>query len=93
MFEWDEAKSRRNLRERGFDFEFAARIFEGDLLEHEDRRRDYGERRLVSIGEINGEVFAIVYTWRGASRRIISARRARRRERDAYRQAFGQANP
>ena len=55
VFEWDEAKSRRNLRERGFDFEFAARIFEGDLLEHEDRRRDYGERRLVSIGEIDGE--------------------------------------
>ncbi len=57
------------------------------------RRRDYGERRLVSIGEIDGEVFAIVYTWRGANRRIISARRARRRERDAYRQAFGQGNP
>ncbi len=93
MFEWDEAKSRRNLRERGFDFEFAARIFEGDLLEHEDRRRDYGERRLVSIGEIDGEVFAIVYTWRGANRRIISARRARRGERDAYRQAFAQGNP
>ncbi len=55
MFEWDEARSRRNLRERGFDFEFAARIFEGDLLAHEDRRRDYRERRLVSIGEIDGE--------------------------------------
>jgi len=93
VFEWDEAKSRRNLRERGFDFEFAARISEGDLLEHEDRRRDYRERRRVSIGEIDGEVFAIVYTWRGANRRIISARRARRGERDAYRQAFGQANP
>jgi uncharacterized DUF497 family protein len=52
--EWDEAKSRRNLRERGFDFEFAARIFEGELREHEDRR-DYGERRLVSIGAIDGE--------------------------------------
>jgi uncharacterized DUF497 family protein len=93
VFEWDEAKSRRNLRERGFDFEFAARIFEGDLLEHEDRRRSYGERRFVSIGEIDGEIFAVVYTWRGANRRIISARRASRRERDAYRQAFGQRNP
>ncbi len=93
MFEWDEAKSRRNLKERGFDFEFAARIFEGDLLEHEDRRRDYGERRFVSIGEIEGEVFVVVYTSRGANHRIISARHATRRERDAYRQAFGQGNP
>jgi uncharacterized DUF497 family protein len=57
---------------------FCKAIFEGDLLEHEDRRRDYRERRLVSIGENDGEVFAIVYTWRGANRRIISARRVLR---------------
>lgn len=92
MFEWDEAKSRRNLNERGFDFEFAGRVFEGDLLEYEDRRRDCGERRLVAIGEVEGETLFVVYTWRGAHHRIISARRASRRERDAYRQAFGKAN-
>ena len=69
-----------------------ARIFEGDLLEHEDRRRSYGEHRFVGIGEIDGEVFALVYTWRDVNRRIISARHASRRERDAYRQAFGQRN-
>jgi uncharacterized DUF497 family protein len=37
-------------------------------------------------------VFVVVYTWRGTSRRIISARRASRRERNVYRQAFGQGN-
>ncbi len=67
MFEWDETKSRRNLRERGFDFEFAARIFEGDLLEYEDRRRDYGERRIVAIGEVDGEILFVVYTWAAPS--------------------------
>jgi uncharacterized protein len=92
VFEWDEAKSRRNFVERGFDFEFAARIFEGDLLEYEDRRRDYGERRNFAIGEAEGEILFVVYTWRSANRRIISARRASRRERDAYRQTFGKAN-
>jgi uncharacterized DUF497 family protein len=40
VFEWDEAKSQDNLEQRGFDFEYAARIFKGgDLLEYEDRRR------------------------------------------------------
>jgi len=92
VFEWDEAKSRKNLEERGFDFELAARIFAGDLLEHEDRRRNYSERRIVSVGEIDSEIFVVVHTQHGANRRIISARQANRRERDAYRKAFGQRN-
>jgi uncharacterized DUF497 family protein len=92
VFEWDEAKSRKNLRERGFDFAFAARMFEQDVLEQEETRQDYGEQRIIALGEIEGEVFVIVYTWRGPYRRIISARRASRRERNAYRQAFGQRN-
>jgi uncharacterized DUF497 family protein len=94
VFEWDEAKSRRNAVERGFDFHFAARIFQSvDLLEYEDRRRSYGEPRTVAIGAIDAEIFAVVYTWRGPTRRIISARRANRRERDVYRKTFGKANP
>jgi uncharacterized DUF497 family protein len=92
VFEWDEAKSQDNLERRGFDFEYAARIFKSDLLEYEDRRRHYGERRMVAIGKIHGAILFVVYTWRGTSRRIISARLASRRERDAYRQAFGKSN-
>ena len=69
MFEWDEAKSLHNLEKRGFDFEYAARIFKGgDLLEYGDRRRDYGERRTIAIGEVEGEILFVVYTWRGVSR-------------------------
>ncbi len=88
IFEWDQAKSDRNLAERGFDFAHAARIFEGDVLEWEDTRRDYGEHRIVAIGEVNEEVYVVVYTQRDEARRIISARTASRRERDAYHQAF-----
>ena len=40
-FEWDEAKSSRNLRERGFGFDFAALIFETRVLEPWDDRADY----------------------------------------------------
>ena len=88
MFEWDEAKSEANLRERGFDFAHAALIFEGPTLEMDDARKDYGEGRIQAIGRVDDDILFVVYTWRGAARRIISARLANRRERDAYHEAF-----
>jgi uncharacterized protein len=51
-FEWDEAKSERNRRERGFDFAVAARIFEKAVQTVNDERRDYGEQRIIAIGEV-----------------------------------------
>ncbi len=50
MFEWDEAKSEANLEARGFDFAYAALIFDGPTLEMDDDRVDYGERRVQAIG-------------------------------------------
>ncbi len=91
-FEYDQEKSRRNFRERAIDFEFASRIFESDYIEKEDRRRDYGEMRLVAIGAVEAAILVVVYTWREGRRRIISARRANRRERHAYRNATGAGN-
>ena len=88
-YELDEQKSRENMDDRGFDFDFAARIFDGAFVEWEDKRKDYGEPRLIVLGSIDDEVFVVVYTWRGNLRRIISARRANRRERDVYRQTQG----
>jgi uncharacterized DUF497 family protein len=84
-FEWDDAKSERNRRERGFDFATAALIFDGPVQTTFDDRRDYSEERVIAIGEINGEVLVVVYTDRGQVRRIISARRANRKEREAWR--------
>ena len=84
-FEWDDAKSERNRRERGFDFATAALIFSGPVQTVVDERRDYGEERIIAIGEIDGEVLVLVYTDRGQVRRIISARRANRKERETWR--------
>jgi hypothetical protein len=70
-FEWDEAKSLGNLRERGFGFDFAALIFETRVLEAQDDRADYGEDRIVTIGEADGVVMTVVYTDRQNARRII----------------------
>ena len=88
MFEWDQAKSEENLAKRGFDFAYASRIFDGDVLEWEDTRRDYGETRIAAIGEVDNEIYVVVYTMRGEVLRMISARPASRRERNAYRQTF-----
>ena len=91
MFEWDEAKSAANLKARGFDFAFAARIFDGSTLELDDVRADYGELRIQAIGRAERVVLFVTYTWRGDARRIISARRANRREREIYETVFGRS--
>jgi len=61
-------------------------------LEVEDRRRDYGERRMVAIGVADGLHLTVVYTDRQqgsgrVTRRIISARRSSRHERKIYEKA------
>ena len=89
IFTWDPEKNDSNLRERGFDFEFATLIFEGITIEKEDNRKAYGERRVVAMGNADGIQLTVVYTDRGGAqgapiRRIISARRSNRREQKAY---------
>jgi len=88
VFEWDEAKSLRNQLQRGFDFDYASRIFQSSTFERADLRRPYGETRILSIGQVGADILTVVYTRRGVRRRIISARPADRRERDAYRTAY-----
>ena len=92
-FSWDPAKSEANWRERGFDFEFASLIFDGHTLEREDEREDYGERRVIAVGRADGLELTVVYTDRVTAsgrleRRIISARRSNRHERQAYQEAL-----
>ena len=84
QFEWDEAKSERNRRERGFGFPKAALIFERPVIEWCDIRKDWGEPRIVAIGAVEGDVLAVIYTERGEVRRIISARKARKKERELW---------
>jgi uncharacterized protein len=89
MFEWDDAKSAANFRDRGFDFAYAALVFAGPTLEMDDERFAYGERRIQAVGKVKKDFLFVVYTWRDNNRRIISARLANRRGRSAYRQIYG----
>lgn len=89
MFEWDEGKCENNYVARGFNFAYAAMVFDGPTLEMDDPRPGYSERRIQVIGRTGNDILFVVYTWRGDTRRIVSARKANRRERDVYRKSFG----
>ena len=93
QFIWDPEKSEDNLKERGFDFEFATLIFSGPTLEKRDLRKDYGELRVIAVGLAQNVALTVVYTDRELEsgeivRRIISSRRSNRRERNGYEKAF-----
>ena len=80
-FEWDDAKSNNCFTRRGFDFAYAVRVFlDSQRIVAEDRRQNYGEDRYRLLGMIDGRAYVVVYTLRGSTIRIISARKASRNE-------------
>jgi uncharacterized DUF497 family protein len=88
-FEWDGAKRETNLAKHQVDFLDVFRIFDGEIIEIVDTRGNYRETRIQSLGEIDGRVYVVVFTWRGDNRRIISARKANARETRTYRARYG----
>lgn len=83
--EWDAEKSKRCEQRRGFNFEYAAKVlWDPKRLTHEDKRFDYGEQRYQSIGKIEERIFVLIYCLRGETTRIISARKANKREVKRY---------
>jgi uncharacterized protein len=83
--EWDLAKAEANFLKHQIAFADAVAIFNGPHLSFTSDR--YGETRYVSVGYLEDLAIAVVWTLRDPEiRRIISARRARREERRAYRQ-------
>jgi uncharacterized DUF497 family protein len=84
-FEWDEDKRRTNLRKHAVEFADAVSAFEDDhaiTLRDEDSE---GEERFVTLAtDAFGRVLVVVYTWREEKIRLISARKATRRERKQY---------
>jgi uncharacterized DUF497 family protein len=83
-FEWDERKRKSNAEKHQIDFEDAVAVFSDPaaLVVPSSRRRD--EQRHLLVGELDGMLITVVYTLRGDSVRIISARRAHKSERKRY---------
>ena len=84
-FEWDEEKAKENLEKHGIDFADAATAFSDTMaLTMPDPASDE-EDRFVTLGtDALERLLVISYTWREDRIRLISARRATRRERRQY---------
>lgn len=82
-FEFDPDKSEANKAKHGIDFVEAQRLWDDDNLIEGPARTDE-EPRMVAIGMIDGKLWTAVYTMRGEMVRIISVRRARKKEASNY---------
>jgi uncharacterized protein len=82
--EFDPAKSKKALAERGLDFSRAAEVFAGTHFTAPDERQDYKEDRFITIGHLDDRLVVLVWTPRDEVRRMISMRKANDREKAFY---------
>jgi len=87
---FDPQKRNLTLENRGIDFADAAHVFTGWTLDFEDKRKDYGETRFITMGHLQNRMMVLVWTPRGEARHIISMRKANEREINKYRQQLEQ---
>jgi len=87
QFDWDDEKEKFNIEKHGIDFSTAALVFgDANRIERYDELHSDVEDRFITIGQINGitVVVMVVYTMRETLTRIVSARLATKREKEAY---------
>ncbi|GAB2195820.1 BrnT family toxin [Sessilibacter sp. MAH4] len=90
LFDWDDDKREKTLRERGIDFIDAALIWDDPRRqERADYRFNYGEARIQTIGKVRFGILLVVFTERVNENgqevvRIISARMASKKEKREY---------
>jgi len=83
-YEWDPSKAIANIEKHGIDFADAVTVFD-DFSAVTIDDPDYDEQRFITIAEdAFGRILVVAYTWRGDNIRIISARKATKRERKHY---------
>lgn len=83
-FEWDEEKERINIRKHGISFQTAKYVFADEgCIEWYDEEHSDCEDRYKALGKV-GKILLVVFTERGDSTRIISARLATAEERRRY---------
>ena len=90
IFEWDEAKNDSNFAKHGLDFADAEQVLTSPGVTFVDSRFDYGEERLITLGLLAGRVIIVAHAPRGYTTRIISMRKANRREQKIYEKRLGE---
>ena len=84
-FDWDPAKARTNLAKHGVSLGAATVVFDDPFaIERLDDTGDYGEERFVIVGRVQDLLLSVAFVARGPITRLISARRATRKEQDDY---------
>jgi uncharacterized DUF497 family protein len=81
---WSETKRAANLKAHGLDFIDASLVFDGVTFTFEDDRYSYGEQRFVTLGLLAGVPVSIAHTESDHEIRIISFRKATKRETNIY---------
>ncbi len=84
LYKWDESKRLANIRKHGIDFVGCESIFRDFTVTVEDDRFDYGEQRFVTFGLLEGRVVSVVHSETPKVIRIISIRKASKREQALY---------
>lgn len=88
-FEWDDEKNEANLRKHGIRLDSTIELFADDTAVDLDTYAGNDGARFVRVGVLDDRLLAVVYTVRGDTVRLISARRARGREVRCYQGSAG----
>lgn len=88
IFEWDEEKRERNIAKHAIDFVDCEEVFAGPTVTVPDDRFAYGEARFVTFGLLSGRVVAVAYTETTEIVRVISMRKATKREQALFLEAL-----
>ena len=88
LIDFDSAKNESNHGKHGVSLALAAELDWDNALVWVDERRDYGELRMIALAPATGILYAVAFVDRGEIRRIISLRRANRREVKHYVQSL-----
>ena len=83
IFEWDDEKSHSNQVKHGIDFDTAKALWD-DANRVEIQSPYPLESRSILIGKLDKKVWTAIFTRRGSAIRLISVRRARKREANLY---------
>jgi uncharacterized protein len=85
--EFDPDKDAVNRRKHGFGLDVALVLLEGPVLREQVVRPDLGEERWIAICGTRDVIMTVCYAMRETRYRIISVRRASRKERKRYAEA------
>lgn len=77
---YDPAKNTQNITKRGLSFDQAVDFDFETAMFDVDNRRDYGETRHIALGLLNGRVHMLIFAETSKGIRVISFRKANKRE-------------